>query len=340
MIDRKRLGWALVAGIGTATVGRFLYRRARELDLKGKVALITGGSRGLGFVLAQEFASHGARVAICARDIDELKRAKHALEEQGAEVLALRCDVGHKEEVDAMVQEILRRMQGIDVLVNNAGIIQVGPLENQTLEDFHEAMDVMFWGVVHPTLAVLPQMRKKRAGRIVNITSIGGRMSVPHLVPYSSAKFAAVGFSEGLRAECAKHGIMVTTVAPGLMRTGSHLNAYFKGQNQKEFAWFSLGASLPLVSIEARRAARKIVEAVKHGESDLVITPQAKLAVLLHGVAPGLTSDVLSLVDRLLPRAGGIGERRRKGKESASAVSKSGLTKAGRRAAERYNEIA
>ncbi len=339
-MDRKRIGWALVAGIGTAAAGRMLYRRAKALNLEGKVVLITGGSRGLGFVLAQEFAREGARVVICARDVEELKRAKQELEAQGAEVLALRCDVGRKEEVDGMMREALRRMQRIDVLVNNAGVIQVGPLENQTLDDFHEAMDVMFWGVVHPTLAVLPHMRERQAGRIVNITSIGGRMSVPHLVPYSSAKFAAVGFSEGLRAECAKHGIRVTTVAPGLMRTGSHLNAYFKGQHRKEFAWFSLGASLPVVSIEARRAARKIVDAVRHGDSDLVITPQAKLAVLLHGVAPGLTADVLSLVDRLLPREGGIGERRRTGKESESRVSKSALTKAGRKAAERYNEVA
>jgi NAD(P)-dependent dehydrogenase (short-subunit alcohol dehydrogenase family) len=279
-------------------------------------------------------------VVICARDVEELKRAKEELERQGAEVLALRCDVGRQEEVDGAMQEALRRMGRIDVLVNNAGVIQVGPLENQTLDDFREAMDVMFWGVVYPTWAVLPHMRKRKSGRIVNITSIGGRMSVPHLVPYSSAKFAAVGFSEGLRAECAKHGITVTTVAPGLMRTGSHLNAYFKGQNRKEYAWFSLGATLPMVSIEARRAARKIVDAVKHGDSDLVITPQAKLAVLLHGVAPGLMTDVLSVVDRVLPGPGGIGEARRKGKESENALSKSPLTKAGRKAAERYNQVA
>ena len=339
-IDRKRLGWALVAGIGTAGAARWLYRRLTAMDLKGKVVLITGGSRGLGFVLAQEFAREGARVAICARDPEELKRAKGELKAQGAEVLALAGDVGRQDQVEGMVREVLRRMRRIDVLVNNAGVIQVGPLETQTVEDFRQAMDVMFWGVVYPTLAVLPHMRERRDGSIVNITSIGGRLSVPHLLPYSSAKFAAVGFSEGLRAECAEQGIAVTTVAPGLMRTGSHLNAYFKGQHRKEFAWFSLGAGLPLVSIEARRAARKIVDAVKHGDNDLVITPQAKLAALLHGVAPGMTADLLGLVDRLLPGPGGIGEERRKGKESESAVSRSPLTQAGRKAAARYNEVA
>ncbi len=339
-MDRKRMGWALVAGIGVAAAGRTLLRRATTYNLRGKVVLITGASRGLGFVLAQEFASEGAKVVICARDVDELRRAKEELQAHGAEVLALRCDVGKKDEVEGMIGGAQRRFGRIDVLVNNAGVIQVGPLEEQRTEDFREAMDVMYWGTVHPTLAVLPHMRKRRSGRIVNITSIGGRMSVPHLLPYSGAKFAAVGFSEGLRAEVAKDGIKVTTIVPGLMRTGSHLNAYFKGQHKKEFGWFTMGAAMPLISIEARRAARKIVSAVKHGETDLVLTPQAKLAALVHGIAPGLTADVLSVINRIMPEAGGIGAERRTGKESESALTRSPLTRAGRRAARKYNEVA
>jgi NAD(P)-dependent dehydrogenase (short-subunit alcohol dehydrogenase family) len=339
-MNSKRIGWALVAGIGIAAVGRSAFRRMTSYDLTGKVVLITGASRGLGFVLAQEFAKEGARVVICARDIDELRRAKQELESQGAEVLALRCDVGNKDEVEAMIAEVQHRFGRIDVLVNNAGVIQVGPLEEQRTEDFAEAMDVMYWGAVHPTLAVLPDMRRRRSGRIVNITSIGGRMSVPHLLPYSGAKFAVVGFSEGLRAEVAKDGIKVTTIVPGLMRTGSYLNAYFKGQNKKEFSWFAMGSALPLISIEARRAARKIVDAVKHGETDLVLTPQAKLAALIHGIAPGITADVLSIVNRILPGAGGIGEERRRGKESETGLTRSPITKAGRKAAKRYNEVA
>ncbi len=339
-IDLKKAG--MLAGAAGAALlgGRALYRRAKSEELRGKVVLITGGSRGLGFVLAQEFAREGARVVICGRDADTLKRAKNILQQDGAEALAIRCDVGRRQQVESMIEQVLHRLGGIDILVNNAGIIQVGPLEEQRVEDFQEAMDVMFWGVVYPTLVVLPHMRSNKKGRIVNITSIGGRMSVPHLVPYSAAKFAAVGFSEGLRAEAAKHGIKVTTVVPGLMRTGSHLNAYFKGQHKKEFAWFSMGAAMPLVSIEARRAARKILDAVKPGDSDLVLTPQAKLAALLHGIAPGLMADVLGVVDRILPGPGGVGPEKRKGKESASAVSQSLLTRAGRKAAQRYNEVA
>src|SRR5450759_4776995 len=114
---------------------------------------------------------------------------------------------------------------------------------------FELAMDVMYWGVLYPTLAVLPQMREHKRGRIVNITSIGGKVSIPHLLPYNSAKFAAVGLSEGLRAELAMDGVTVTTIVPGLMRTGSHINAYFKGKQEREYTWFALGASLPVISM-------------------------------------------------------------------------------------------
>ncbi len=107
----------------------------------------------------------------------------------------------------------------VDIVVNNAGIIQVGPMSTTTVEDFATALDVMFWGALYPTLAVLPQMRARRSGHVVNITSIGGMVSVPHLLPYTCAKFAAVGLSEGLRTELGQEGIHVTTVVPGWRRS-------------------------------------------------------------------------------------------------------------------------
>jgi len=211
-------------------------------------------------------------------------------------------------------------------------------LENvDTAEDFEEAMDVMYWGVVYPTLAALPHLQGRGEGRIANITSIGGKMSVPHLLPYSAAKFAAVGFSEGLRAELAKDGVKVTTVCPGLMRTGSHLNAYFKGKHRQEFTWFSFGATLPVISIDARRAARKIVNAIRRGDAELVITPQAKLAAFAHGIAPGTTADVLGLVNRVMPGANGDQDRHL-GKDSQTALTKSFLQKAGHEAADEYHQ--
>ena len=328
-------------GIGAGLLLRELYGRLRSGEsLAGKVVLITGGSRGLGFALAQEFARHGSRLAICARSQRELENARSHLIAMGAEVLAVTCDVGVDDDVQSLVNEVIARFGRIDILVNNAGVIAVGPLESQTLSDFQEAMDVMFWGVVYPTLAVLPQMMKRRSGQIANITSIGGKVSVPHLLPYNCAKFAAVGFSEGLRAEMAKHGISVTTVVPGLMRTGSHLNAYFKGKNQDEFTWFSLGATLPLVAMDGNRAARKIVAAISRRQSEVILTPQAKLMARAQGMFPGATADLLGMVNRALPNAGVSGRERHLGRESETAVTRSFLTALGRKAARELNQTA
>lgn len=336
MKDRKI---ALVAtALGAALAGRVIWRRLRRLDLRGKVVLITGGSRGLGFAMAREFANHGARLVICARDQYELDLASQDLEAQGAEVLAVRCDVARQGEVEEMIRKALERFGTVDVLVNNAGIISVGPLEEQRREDFEEAMAVIFWGAVNPTLAVLPHMLERGRGHIANITSIGGRVSVPHLLPYNCAKFAVVGFSEGLRAELAKDGVCVTTVVPGLMRTGSYMNAFFKGKHRAEYTWFSLSSTSPLTTMSAQRAARAVVDAVRDGDSEVVLTPQAKLLSLFHGLFPGVTTDILALVNRLLPGPGGVREAKLRGYESETPVTRSFLTKLGREAARDLNQ--
>lgn len=332
-------GMATLAGVGLGLAGWKLYRRVRSGEaMAGRVVLITGSSRGLGLALAQEFAAQGARLVICARDARELERARALLAAMGAEVLAVTCDVSVKDDVDALINQATARLGQIDVLVNNAGVIQVGPLEAQTLTDFQESMDVMFWGTVYPTLAVLPQMKQRGSGHIANITSIGGKVSMPHLLPYSCAKFAALGFSEGLRTELDRHGIQVTTVVPGLMRTGSHLNAYFKGKSEDEFTWFSLSATLPVSAMSAQRAARRIVAAIRRGQAELVLTPQAKALALVHGLAPGTTTDLLGLVNRVLPRAEGRGRERRLGRESQTRLTRSLLTALGRKAARQLNQ--
>ena len=328
---------AAAAGVAVALAGREAYRIFRLADISGDVALITGGSRGLGLALAEEFARCGCKLVICARDPQELEQARQRLEANfGVEVLAVTCDVSDREQVEQMVDRATERFGGIDILVNNAGIITVGPLATQALEDFERSMDTIFWGTVYPTLAILPQMLERQEGRIANITSIGGRISVPHLLPYNCAKFAAVGFSEGLRAELAKEKIRVTTVVPGLMRTGSYKNAEMKGKHKAEYAWFALSSSLPLMTIGAERAARRIVNAIRRGSAEIILTPQAQLAALAHGVFPGLTADILGLVNRALPGADGAGLEARTGKESQSAVTESFLTRMGERAAEKY----
>lgn len=290
--------------VGLIALRRWLRRRRAE-DLTGRVVLITGSSRGLGFCLAQTLAREGCRLIICARDRVEVEQARQELVALGAEVEAVVCDVGNREQVDALVAQAQQRFGHIDILINNAGILQVGPLANLTLDDFESTMDVIYWGVVYPTLAVLPAMRARGNGHIVNVTSVGGRVSVPHLLPYSGAKFAAVGFSEGLRAELAGTGVKVTTILPGLMRTGSYYNAFFKGQASKEYAWFSLGGGLPLLTISAENAARQIVEAIRYGESERTLGLPAQLLARLHGLFPGATSDLLGLAGRLIQPGSG-----------------------------------
>jgi len=206
--------------------------------------------------------------------------------------------------VDALIQATISRFGKLDILVNNAGEIQVGPIQSMTVDDFRASMDVMYWGCVYTSLALLPHLLKRQSGRIVNITSIGAKVAVPHLVPYASAKFAAYGFSQGLHAELTGTGVGVTTVAPGLMRTGSYLNAKFKGDTEREALWFSLGATLPVTSIDAGRAARQIVKAVARGDSDVTLSLPAKALALFHGVFPGTTADILAWVNRtVLPEA-------------------------------------
>jgi short-subunit dehydrogenase len=337
---RSKAGFALGTGLAVgAALATVAYRRRNRFDLAGRVVVITGGSRGLGYALAQECSRLRANVAICARDGEELRVAKESIQSwYHVDVHTQVCDVGNKDDAEEFISAVLSRYGQIDVLINNAGVITVAPMESQSLTDYQEAMDTMFWGVVYPTLAVLPHLKQKRSGRIANITSIGGKIAVPHLLPYCSAKFAAVGFSEGLRAELLKSGIKVTTVCPGLMRTGSHLNAYFKGQHRKEFTLFSFGATLPLVSINARRAARKIIDAIQNGRAELIITPQAKIAAIFHGVFPGLTADILGVVDRMLPKSSGDTDQRHLGRESQNALTRSPLQKAGHDAAREFNQ--
>ena len=331
------LGLAVVAGGAWAL--RSLLRRSLAFDFKNKNVLITGGSRGLGLVLAREFAREGARLALCARDEDELERARLDLESRGAQVMTHRCDVTSREDVLRMIAAVESGFGDVDVLVNNAGVIQMGPLDVMTPADFEKAMNSHFWAPLNTMMAVLPRMRARKSGRIVNISSIGGKVSVPHLVPYCASKFALTGLSRGMRTELLKDGIAVTTICPGLMRTGSPRNAGFKGKHRYEYAWFSISDALPLLSVSAERAAREIVDACRTGRAEVVISVPAKLAVLFDTLFPELTSDLFGLANRLLPEAGGIGQREAKGKESSSIWSPSWLTTLNERAAVRNNEV-
>jgi NAD(P)-dependent dehydrogenase (short-subunit alcohol dehydrogenase family) len=305
------------------------------------VVLIFGGSRGLGLVLARELGSLGSHLVLAARDPLELGRARRELEDRGLSVTTQVCDITNRLEVEATVRHVAEEHHAIDVLINDAGIIQVGPIHQMTIADFDEAMATHFWGPLFAILAALPYMRRAGARRIVNISSIGGKIAVPHLAPYSASKFALVGLSDSLRAELAREGFFVTTVCPGLMRTGSTYNAWFKGQHQREFAWFHLSDSLPGISIDARRAARQIINACQHGDPELIITPAARMAVVLNALCPSTMARAMAFTNWLLPGPAQTrdGDEAHSGWQSVSRMMPNPVTTLSDRAAVDNNQL-
>ncbi|GAB3740645.1 SDR family oxidoreductase [Hymenobacter agri] len=342
---RSKTNWLLAAGLGAATLALSMWGNRRgSYDLSRRVVLITGGSRGLGLVLACQAVHEGARVAICARDEAELARARQDLLMAGAaeaDVITLSRDITNEVEVRTMVAEVENRLGPVDVLINNAGIITAGPLDNMDVRDFEDSMATHFWAPLHAMPAVLPSMRRRGAGRIVNISSLGGKVALPHMAPYSASKFALVGLSEGFRAELRHHGIAVTTVCPGLLRTGSADHAEVKGQHQKEFAWFSIADSLPGFTLSAEQAGRQIWNACRRGDGEVILSIPAKFLAAFHGLLPGTTTDILSWMNRALPATGEspAANVRRTGFESESDLTRSPLTALNRKAATKNNEL-
>jgi NAD(P)-dependent dehydrogenase (short-subunit alcohol dehydrogenase family) len=289
--------------LGAWVTGRII--RTARYTLRDKVVVITGGSRGLGLVLARHICAQGGSVALIARDREELARAKADLARHGGapNAFGVQCDLLDAAQIEAAIRQIIDRFGKIDILINNAGIIEVGPLEHMTREDFERAMQLHFWAAYELVSQIVPEMRTWGGGRIVNISSIGGKVAVPHLAPYSVSKFALTGFSDAIRTELARDNIHVTTVAPGMMRTGSHVNAKFKGKHNIEFAWFSASAGAPLISMNADRAARKILAACRRGQPSLTLTFAARGAIFGNALFPNLTGYVMKVINRLLPGA-------------------------------------
>ena len=320
--------WAIVRFIRTA---RYL--------LRDKVVVITGGSRGLGLVLARYVCARGGNVALIARDPEELARAKTDLAPHGGKTLTIQCDLLDSGQIQSAVRQIIDRFSKIDILINNAGIIEVGPLEHMRPEDFDRAMRLHFWAPFELISQIVPEMRIWGGGRIVNISSIGGKIAVPHMASYSASKFALTGLSDAVRAELARDNIHVTTVAPGMMRTGSHVNAKFKGKHDKEFAWFAASAGAPLLSMNANRAARKILAACRRGQPSLILTFAARAAILGNALFPNLTGYAMKFANRLLPLADGEEGNKSRAGSQLRRLPPEWLTRLADRATEKNNEV-
>ena len=282
--------WAIVRAI-----------RTQRFSLKNKVALITGGSRGLGLVLARQICGQGGKVALLARDSDELIRAKTELAGRGGKVFTVQCDLLDSAQIHSAIRQTIDRFGQIDILINNAGIIEVGPLQHMRREDFERSMAVHFWAPYELTSEVASEMRTWGGGRIVNISSIGGKIAVPHMAPYTVSKFALAGFSDAIRSELARDKIYVTTVTPGLMRTGSEGHAKFKGDHSAEFHAFTGANRLPFASMSAERAAKKILAACARGQCALAIPFAARVLIVAHALFPNFVGQIMKIVNKRLP---------------------------------------
>ena len=306
----------LALGLSALGAAFFLQRRWSERPSpapRRPVVLITGGAGGLGMALARRYAHANARLILNGRNQDKLLQAKADLLSDGAirdpdDCLLLPADLIHRSQVERMIDEAYARFERIDVLINVAGTIEVGPIEDQTIDTFETVMQNNFFSALYTTLYALPRLLEQRpllpSGRgskhrasLVNISSIGGKMAVPHLLPYTAAKFALTGFSEGLHAELRSKGVRVTTVCPGLMRTGGEDNATFVGDVEKEKVWFEWSAKTPGLSASVHTAANDIFHAEQRGAAEITISPQAWLAARLTGIAPGAVATISSLIN-------------------------------------------
>ncbi|MBV8550340.1 MAG: SDR family oxidoreductase [Acidobacteriaceae bacterium] len=295
--------WFAAAGLfAAAFAARRLTRRGfrPEVEFSGKVVLIAGGTDGLSLALANEFGAHGAHIGLCAGDGHELQSARDRLAARNIESTTFVADVSKQPEIDSLVERVLSHYGRIDMLVNSGGKIAVGPLESFTKADFDQTMNLIFRAPVNLTLAFLPLLRKQRAGNIINIASVGGRVSLPHLLPYSCAESAFLGFSTGLSSELKPQGIDVLTVVPGFMGTASSLNAEFRGYSREDYTWFELLGSLPGFSVAADRAAVLVREAVEKRKHMCTISQPARLLAAADAIFPEATRDVLDLTSRFL----------------------------------------
>lgn len=333
---------AILLTLGGIGLGTFAVSRLSKSSwtFAGKAVLITGGSRGLGLTIARLIAAEGGRLALLARDEDELQSACAELRELGGEAIAMPCDLLDRGQSLAAVERVVDHYGAIDVLINNAGIIEVGPLDNMRRGDFEKSMGLHFWAPFNLIQQVIPHMRRAGGGRVVNISSIGGKVAVPHMAPYSMSKFALVGLSDAFRSELARDDIHVTTVTPGMMRTGSQVHAKFKGNHGAEYSWFALSTALPFVAVNAERAAAKIVAACRRGQSSLIIGVPARIGIIWNALFPSLTGEMLKLASRLLPAAVGVeGDELKSGAEAqAESALPEWVTRLGARASAQHNE--
>ena len=225
------------------------------MDYKGKTAIVTGGTKGIGRAIAEALAAEGMNVCVGARNLDEVKQAVRELESiGGAGATGAACDVRVYEEVEALVAHAVEEFGGVDVLVNNAGAGLHKLVEETSPEEFRAVLETNLFGVFYGCRAAIPEMKKRGGGYIINISSLAGANPHPRMAAYNASKFALNGFSEALMQEVRHDRIKVSYVMPGSVNT-----EFGGGTVSEENAW----------QLQPEDIARVVVNLLKHDERSL-----------------------------------------------------------------------
>jgi NADP-dependent 3-hydroxy acid dehydrogenase YdfG len=253
-----------------------------ERTLKGKVAVVTGASSGIGEAASRELASRGAAIVLAARAAERLESLRREISASGGRALAVQTDVSERDSVEAMVEKTVEAFGALDILVNNAGLGLSGRVAELRVEDLRHVFGVNTIGPLNCIQASLPHMR--RGGRIINVSSVVGRRSVPKVGGYCATKFALNALSDALRVEIADRGITVTSVYPGTTRTAFRENSRRTGDEKR--GWRPRG-------VTPERVAQRIATAAEEGPRDVYVRLSDRLYVMATILLPGLTDRAL-----------------------------------------------
>jgi NAD(P)-dependent dehydrogenase (short-subunit alcohol dehydrogenase family) len=274
-------------------------------DFTGKVVVITGAAHGLGEATAKAFAGRGAKLALCDIDSDGLREVKDVLEARGAEVLTDIVDVSQASQVEGFSERVYKEFGQVDVLVNNAGVVLAGKLEDMKIEDWQWIIGINLWGVIHGAHYFYPRMRQRGSGHIVNISSAAALSPLPILSAYSGTKSAVLSMTRVWRAEGAVHGVGFTAVCPGVMNTNVSKSVRMCSETQRKFTPQSEEKAARFLAskrYDPARVAGAIVCAVEKNKSVAPIGFETHLVDLTNRFSRRLVDFVLKVSVRFSER--------------------------------------
>jgi len=217
-----------------------------ELELEGRVALVTGGTQGIGRATAMRLAQEGAAVVIAARGREGLDAVAAQIGAAGGKVAAVQADVGKTADCERLVGEVIKAFGRLDILVNNAGTSSTGEFESVTDETWREDLELKLFGAIRLARLAIPHMKKQGGGRIVNITTIGAKQPRARSMPTTVTRAAGLAFTKALSKEYAAHNILVNTVCIGLIRSAQQDAKAAKANLTAEQFYANLGKDIPL----------------------------------------------------------------------------------------------